>query len=166
MGPFVITSRRWVHRFGPGSSPVSGAGVFLAPYSWMWMITTVPLEQLLSAGIVLQDFDTFLRTDTGAAFFAEHTCSYRLAAGNILYVPHGKAIAQIVIKDDKSSSNCATMLAFPVVATELAAAMSGQAWAAVVQANRAYHKTKSEKCWVAAGIDLASLEKDVAEQKG
>ena len=80
-----------------------------------------------------------------------------------MYVPYGRAAAHIFIRDDKTPSGCATMLAFQIVAVELASAISVPAWSASLHANKAYHKTKLEKCWATASVDLTTLEKKVSD---
>lgn len=143
-GPWVCTSKKWAYRFGPAAMPLTGFPHFVQSYDGDWIISTFRVELLLSQGIVLHDFDNFVKTDAGVSFMAEHAPSFRLNKGCVMYIPMGHVVLQTLANDLKNESGCGHLLAYHVLSAPLVKQVSLAVWNGVTQVNEEYFKTRTD----------------------
>ena len=159
VGPYMLTSRRWTYRFGPGSSPCSGVGMFLQPQAGVWAMTVVPVDKLLKLGIVITDMESFANTKAGGSFFEEESVTTFLMEGQVMWIPYGWALLSTLAKDAKTTSQACSLLCYQVYSQTLVKKLPDLVFNAIRIANVNFYKTKTESCWVQAAGDFEKLGK-------
>ena len=158
-GPYIISSRRWHYRQGVGCSPIVGAGMFVQAEVGTFMIAVIPVAPLLACGIVLADFDAFVKTDTGVTWVAEQAQGYYLPKKAVMFVPYGHAALHIACAKDLDCKDmkCAHLVAYPVLSVPLARSMGEAVWASILQTNENFLKNQSASCYKPPHADLKAL---------
>ena len=124
-----------------------------------FMIAVIPVAPLLACGIVLADFDAFVKTDTGVTWVAEQAQGYYLPKKAVMFVPYGHAALHIACAKDLDCKDmkCAHIVAYPVLSVPLARSMGEAVWASILQTNENFLKNQSASCYKPPHADLKAL---------
>ena len=128
---FVATARRWNYRFGPAALPLPGAPCFMSPLGGQWLVAVFPLNCLLTEGIVVNNFDAFVKTPAGVTFMEKHAVCIRLDPGHVAYIPGGHVCLQVLVHDLRNESACGHMLVHVVASAPLIKAVDDKVWSAM-----------------------------------
>ena len=157
IGPCIVSSRKWTWRFGAGVHPLAGCGAFMQADNGKWLSELGPLAPLLAAGILMTDMDAFMKTTAGVSFMEEHAVFFPLLPGQVIWVPYGHVVAQVLCHEGKPDVASAHIVMYHVLSTALANELSSTTWNAIVAASEAALNARAESCWKSAAEDFEKL---------
>ena len=105
----------------------------------------VSVEKFFAQGIVLHDFECFVKSDAGVSFLAETAVSVRLEPGAVLLVPFGYVAMTTLVNDFKNQASSGHLTHHHVLAPKLAANLSSNVWNGIFQVNDDYLKGKTDE---------------------
>ena len=87
--PWLVSLKRFGWGHGAFGVPLAGLPMWLQPENADAFLTFLPIEKLLSSGIVLNDFKSFLETPTGQSWCKQNAATVLIPTGVAVRVPGG-----------------------------------------------------------------------------
>ena len=145
--PYFLSSKKLKFRFGPSGFPMVGCASLVEIVSGLWLVTCVGMDKLSKLGIVLSDFESFAKTESGASFAQEHCLTFRMEPGMVMWLPMGYAPLMTVCDAGKNEVGIAHCLVYSVLSKELAVATEKSVVDNTFSVNEGWLTGKKEDVW-------------------
>ena len=155
--PWMVALRPGAKRMSPKNFPLPGYPSLVYSLDEIVVMICVPVSGVLSRGITLANIEQFLSTKDGGKHVEECGCIFRLAKGNVAFIPFGwwpiLTSAPLVALDEESAKKAskkkdtvetiASVVVVPLLEKNLWKGIEPAVFRAVCDANEEHFKSKA-----------------------
>lgn len=111
---WISTFRAYSMRFGPANFPLPGIACIIGCLDKPVKILLYPIAEMLSQGIAITDFLSFLEMEAGTTYEDQSSMWVTLAEGDCVFVPHGYICLPIYAAECLKPGPWATVWVLPL----------------------------------------------------
>jgi hypothetical protein len=149
---WLTTTKLNSFRHGPKSIPMPGFACMLQAVTPMGLwLYCLPVEPIITQGIVLRDIASFLESASGIAIFLEHGKMFELREGEVAVVPVGWVAMPLYLRPEldtqkkrKAVDPWAFFVTLTLYSNEQAKALSAAVWTQVHMHNNDHLSRKAD----------------------
>lgn len=165
--PWIMGMRPWQWRFLPSDVPMQGFGNIFCAHSADLTIIVFNLEVLFSGGIVANDLEGYLETDSGAKYLNDEVHIIMLPARGAVWIPYGYGAAPMACPRSSLQNASPEPITYATIATifstRCAAVAQGNLWKNLFQWNKVCLEESGSQRATKSRIDvITQFETDFA----